>query len=147
MKQLLLIVSLLLAMPAQADTYLDIHGLSKHFPQHNGYNEVNTGIGFTFNINNNSSFGFGTYRNSTVPKSRARSTHSEYIKYSLFKVFHKNIRAGATIGLATGYRWQITPTFVPLLSIGDIYRINFGAMPEIKGITPNVVFMSFQVKL
>jgi len=140
MKYLLLTLSLLLAAPAQAATYIDIHGISKHFNTTEVWNEKNYGLGITEDQSKNSSTSFGIYKNSL-------SRTSVYAYYNYYIPVNKYVRIGALVGLTTGYNIPIAPMAAPLISLGNDYRVNIGMLPEIPNVTPAVIFMNFQVKL
>ena len=140
MKYLILTLSLLLAAPAQASVYLDTHGISKHLNTDMPFNEKNNGVGISWDSGERGMWSFGRYQNSMDKK-------SHYINYTTNFINEKNYRIGVITGLVTGYPMPVAPVVAPLISFGDTHRVNIGALPQIKGITPAVIFMNFQWRI
>ena len=139
MKYLILLL-LISCTPAHAAVYLEVHGLSKHFNTTEEFNEVNSGIGISFDIDEHSAVSTGVYKNSL-------DGQSVYLNYAISYPVHKYVRIGLITGMVTGYFIPLIPTILPIVVIGDENRFQFGALPAIKNITPAVVFMSYQRRL
>lgn len=135
-------IALPLAAPAQAATWLDIHGLSKHY--HNTeqvFNEVHPGVGITVDLSEDSALSVGTYYNSLYKQS-AYLTYTKTV-YSYKDVVRLNLQAG----LATGYLSNVIVTATPVISFGGDKRLNIGVIPPVEGLTPMVVFANISVRL
>lgn len=123
-------------LPVQAETALEIHGLSKHYGTSQKFNEKNIGIGLTFN-----KLSIGTYKNSLYKQ-------SNYIAYELPKVFYKNIHFGLDVGLVTGYNGSVAPLVLPAVTIDTFGKtfLKFRVLPAIGDITPAVASVSAGIK-
>ena len=134
------LILILVTSVTTADTYLDIHGVSKHLNTTTKYNENNTGIGITHDLNENTYISIGGYRNSM-------DKHSNYILYGYRLLNTKYFDINLQDGLVTGYTNIPIPAFLPIISIGDKYKLNIGTIPAINGITPAVIFFNTSIKL
>lgn len=131
MKKSSIAICLLLSSAVHAETYLDVHGLSKHFSAEQ-FNEVNTGVGITHYIQQDRSIMIGTYYNSIKQQSVYALYGWHYGPFSL--------HAGAV----TGYNYPIVPAITPQVHIGPL---TIGALPPVPGETPAVIYTYFSLRI
>lgn len=105
MKSFVFAFLLILAVPASAQTWLHIYGLSKH--ESPGYQEINAGIGIEQQFAEQWSWGLGTYRNSIYRQSMAGMVKYQWYQQGDFSV---NMQMGGV----TGYRrYAVAPVILP----------------------------------
>lgn len=112
------------ALPAFADTFLTIPGVSYHLERHRGYNEINTGIGLETEISENWRIGGGVYRNSIRKDSYYAG--AIYTPYSLF-----GVKIGTSLGVVTGYGNALPMALPTLIYEGREYGVNVVLVPPI----------------
>lgn len=125
---------------------LDIHGASKHLGTDVEYNEVNPGIGLTYEWQDDDItelIKLGQYLNSLNKK----TNYIGYgVKKGLFSGGDWEIDAGIIGGLLTGYNDSVTPALLPQFTIGNgAFNLNILAAPEISGLTPTTIMFSTQI--
>ena len=105
MKCLILLVSMILALPASAQTWLHVYGRSWH--DQSGYREINTGIGVERQLDDRWTWTVGTFHNSID-----RQSVFAVAKYRWYQQgdFISNLQMGGV----TGYRgYAVAPVVLP----------------------------------
>jgi hypothetical protein len=120
--------------------------LSYHTNRKAGYNEKNTGVGFEYQLNEESGLALGHYRNSV----RRQTTYVQYV-YTPFRI--GNVRIGGAVGLVNGYPLlrdgKFAPALLPVVSTTfKVFDRNVGFNTVyIPSIVPNVDgALAFQFK-
>ena len=159
-KYLILVISMV-SINANADTYLDINGFSKHSQpyyiykgEYSKFNSQNFGVGITNTINKNLDFKVGMYYNS-------------YYKLTVYSGFNLNtdfivkdftVTPGIMVGGATGYNnTPVHSGFIQFVVIPNI-AVNYKKVGVTFGYIPagqvregeeavSVVTMQFQYKI
>lgn len=130
-----------------AQYYLDINGLSKHFGGDQEYNEVNPGIGITRETANDKvvkALMAGMYENSFEDP-------SFYLGGHLAKRFGDDyyLDLGVSGGLITGYEEPITPMAALMAQVGkkDLGRLKFQYVPSIEPKEPAILMMNLGIPM
>ncbi len=126
--------------------FVDINGLSKHFGGRYEYNEVNPGIGVTYEtVNDRLVKGLlaGTFENSF-------NDRSNYLGGLLARRFGNGkyyIDLGASAGLLSGYEKDITPMAGLLAQIGkkDLGRLRFQYVPRKDDRSPALLMINLGI--
>ena len=110
MKKISAIILLLWSLTGQAQTYVQVNGVSTH--DRSGYNEFNYGAGLEQGITDRWTVAAGWYRNSEY-----RGSTYAYGRYVLYKKDSWDI--GVAIGAVTGYqRATVVPMAFPEVCYG-----------------------------
>ena len=105
MKKLLIVLLIILSNSSQAETYVQVNGISSH--DRAGYNEFNYGGGVEHSVNQDWSIAGGWYRNSEY-----RGSTYGYARYAVYKDGLWDIGVGA--GLVSGYNsYTVMPMAFP----------------------------------
>jgi hypothetical protein len=105
MKILFLITLWVISVAIQAETYVQVNGVSVH--DRAGFNELNYGTGIETSVSDRSSVAVGWYRNSEY-----RGSVYAYGRYAVYKKDSWDI--GIAVGAVTGYqRAAVTPMAFP----------------------------------
>ena len=143
MKHLILAAAVALtACQAQAETHLQLHGISKHVEQRavGEWNERNVGLGLRKQYNPDFGVQVGLYRNSI-----SRTTAYALAQYTPLHV--GKLSGGMFAGLASGYNYRY-PVAGGLLATyqGSVYSTTVRYIPTIKGVATGVVALEVGVK-
>jgi hypothetical protein len=95
MKKIILVFFTMLSLHSNAETYIQVNGISVH--DRSGYNEFNYGAGVEHALNQNWNVAAGWYRNSEY-----RGSAYAYGRYSFYKKHDWDLGIG--FGAVTGYR-------------------------------------------
>ena len=136
MKVLLLLLLLSSNSVSLAATYLNIYGVSKHLDEIVTFNESNYGVGIEAEMSPTRSITVGSYRNSLNKQTIFLSYNAKSLPNSL------GMSIGISGGVASGYEKPVVPIIYPFI---DVFLFKVGYLPEIKGITPAVVFGSLKI--
>jgi hypothetical protein len=105
MKILFLITLWVMSVAIQAETYVQLNGVSVH--DRAGFNELNYGTGIETSVSDRSSVAVGWYRNSEY-----RGSTYVYGRYAVYKKNSWDI--GIAVGVVTGYqRAAVIPMAFP----------------------------------
>jgi hypothetical protein len=105
MKMLGLITMCVISGAIQAETYVQVNGVSVH--DRAGFNEVNYGTGIETSVSDRSSVAAGWYRNSEY-----RGSTYVYGRYAFYK--KNSLDIGIAVGAVTGYqRAAVIPMAFP----------------------------------
>jgi hypothetical protein len=105
MKTVVIVILILLCQTGQAETYLQVNGVSIH--DRSGYNEFNYGAGIEQSITDRWSMAGGWYRNSEY-----RGSTYAYGRYAFYKQGQWNL--GIAVGAVSGYqRASVIPMVFP----------------------------------
>lgn len=111
---------------------LSLHLASAHFgAQRELYNENNYGLGV-----NCSSWHVGAYRNSLYRTSAYAGRSFTWCLDAFC--------AGGLAAIVTGYRAEVAPVLLPLVSFGTDWRVNFIGAPRTDSV-PGFVGMSIEI--
>lgn len=110
---------------------------SYHFERHQGYQEVNPGLGFELGRGERWSLVGGAYNNS-------HSRLSVYAGATYLPWRWQGARFGSLLGVVTGYDAKPLPVVLPMMAIeGERFGVNLVAAPK-RGDSPGMV--GFQLK-
>ena len=136
MKYWLIILLVMQVMVAQAETYLQINGISVH--DQSGYNSFNYGAGVEHAINKNWSVAGGWYRNSEY-----RGSSYAYGRYAFYKQDRWDI--GVAVGAVTGYqRATVLPMAFPEACYSWLCVI---ALPRVEATGANAVGVRLRIPI
>ena len=134
MKVLLALVLALNLSLSQAETYVQINGLSLH--DQSGYNGFNPGAGLEQSLDQRWSIAGGWYLNSEY-----RGSTYAYGRYAFYKQHRWDI--GVAVGAVTGYnRAQVVPMAFPEACYGWVCVL---AAPRIESTGANVVAVRLRI--
>jgi hypothetical protein len=120
MKILFVIISILIFNTAQAETYLQINGVSIHDKP--GYNQFNYGGGIEQTVSENWNVAVGWYRNSEY-----RGSAYAYGRYSVYRSGSWDVGIG--VGAVTGYqRMTVLPMAFPEVCYSYLCAV---ALPQV----------------
>jgi hypothetical protein len=121
MKKISTIILLLWSLTGQAQTYVQVNGISVH--DRAGFNGVNYGAGVEQTVTDQWSVAGGWYRNSDY-----RGSAYGYARYAVYKNGPWNV--GVAGGLVTGYEpYTVAPTLFPEICYSYLCAV---ALPQVK---------------
>ena len=128
MKILLVLVLTFYLSLAQAQTYMQVNGISLH--DQSGFNEINYGAGLEQGITDRWTVAGGWYRNSDY-----RGSAYVYGRYAFYKKNAWDI--GVAIGAVTGYEpYPVAPTLFPEVCYSYFCAV---ALPRVKDTGANAI--------
>lgn len=142
--RLLLAFCLTLALPPlHAAQQISVGGFSYHFERDLGHNEVNPGLGYERDYDEDLSWSVGVFKNSL-----RRASFYGLANYALWKPA-EGVRIGVTAGLSTGYHHAAV---VPLAMPFAEWRIQrFGVqtyvVPTVKPYVDGAVVLQFKWRI
>jgi hypothetical protein len=133
-KALLALVLALNLSLIQAQTYVQINGLSVH--DQSGYNGLNWGAGLEQGITDRWTLAGGWYRNSDY-----RGSTYAYGRYSFYKKGTWDI--GVAVGAVTGYDpYPVAPTLFPEVCYSYLCAV---ALPRVKSTGANAIGVRLRI--
>jgi hypothetical protein len=134
MKILSVLFLLFLPWAAQAETYVQINGVSMH--DQSGYNSFNYGAGVEHTFDKDWSVAGGWYRNSEY-----RGSSYAYGRYSFYKQHDWDLGIG--VGAVTGYRRAtVLPMAFPEVCYSWLCAVAF---PKVEATGANVVGLRLRI--
>jgi len=134
MKIFILWILLLISNISQAQTYLQINGVSAH--DRPGYNEFNYGAGIEHVLEKNWNVAGGWYRNSEY-----RGSGYAYGRYAVYRKGYWDI--GLAMGVVTGYRRAaVVPMAFPEVCYGWVCGL---FAPRVENTGANVVGVRLRI--
>lgn len=124
---------------AQAQTSIQLHGLSKHSGT-TRYNETNAGVGIRHQVSDDWSVQVGTYRNSYYKRTTYLAGNWTPVQLA------DGIKAGAFIGVGTGYPQLALGGFMATVRAGRL-EWTVRAIPKAGRGTDAVVALEIGVQL
>ncbi len=119
---------------AQAQTYVQVNGISLHDPS--GFNGINYGVGLEQGITDRWTIAGGWYYNSDY-----RGSTYAYGRYAFYKKNQWDI--GVAIGAVTGYEpYPVAPTLFPEVCYSYFCAV---ALPRVKTTGANAIGFRFRI--
>lgn len=139
-----IILLMVLATSAQADTWLNLGGISYHEDRRANLNERNHGLGIRYDLDANDFISAGVYRNSINRVSR-------YAVYGRDVYTYREVKLGAIVGVVDGYKFNnggVLPMVAPYLSF-TVLRVGFDVVyvPKIEKKVSAVIGLQMRVRL
>ncbi|MFT3736304.1 MAG: hypothetical protein QM776_15000 [Rhodocyclaceae bacterium] len=133
----------LVLTPLQAAQQLTFGGFSYHFERDLGHNEVNPGIGYERDYDENLSWSVGVFKNSL-----RRAAFFGTANYALWKPAD-GVRIGVTAGLSTGYHHAAVVPLVMPFAEWRIQRFGVQAyvVPTVKPYVDGAVVLQFKWRI
>ena len=136
MKILFGIISILIFNTTQAETYLQINGVSIH--DRPGYNQFNYGGGIEQTVSENWNVAIGWYRNSEY-----RGSAYAYGRYSFYRKGSWDVGVG--VGAVTGYqRMSVLPMAFPEVCYSYLCAV---ALPQVDSKGASVLGLHLRVPI
>jgi hypothetical protein len=133
----------LLTASASAAEFLTLGGVSRHFERDLDLNEVNPGLGYERDYNDDMTWSVGVFKNSL-----RRAAFFGTANYALWKL-EDSWRAGVTAGLSSGYHHSaIVPLAMPFIEWrGRVMAVQSYIIPSVKPYVDGAVVLQFKWRL
>ena len=136
MLKIILACCVFISISVQAQTYVQINGVSWH--DRSGYNSFNYGAGIEQTVSTNWTVAGGWYRNSDY-----RGSTYAYGRYALYR--HNQWNIGLAVGAVTGYqRASVVPMVFPEVCYGWVCML---AAPRVESTGANVVAARLRIPI